>query len=695
MRTQYASTPTPSSPVISVISGDTTAAIAGTKYIWLYCRNRAGVTAFSSVVSAIIAENQGIAITLPSSIRKAASDIHQIGIVMNTSNNPAGGCVVATYPGFEIDGVTLMSLPTTINLTRDLHFALNATVANLAALPTNYRINGMRRYVASVNQYLDWSDRDTDWFPVVPQKFNPYVVDPTEEEGANVDLAKITDNSLISYPDYDVSGSLSAGVKYWIVNDGSVSVEKGKRIRISCAVANGDAASDDFKGLMKITFLGYANILTGILDTTDMTGANLNEAVDYQGDIVTNLLLPKDLPANSAYVLQVQMAFDFADARNSARQGELIKIYPYLAPNYSEYDPAYDDIGARILSVGGRRRILPNGVGLSALIADTGSGSIGYYKWRNLGAQDGIFGAIANTANQKIIITNNGACFFANTVPDTAALRAIASTVNGVGLPSAWSDPIALTSSKVLNLTVTHPTTVRSNYPDVMAGSPAVLNAGKVRIYAKNLTTSSIAVFDMPIAGGSSENLVVGSALPSSTISSLPIVSPAHGLFTPVAISASSSNAASSFTSANYQIAVAYLYENTVTAITHDTALGCVIESAGTLADVLAIARIIGEPVVDLPVLRALELTDFFSWQVRYVISEDAEYRFDPTSLVADDGDLVIRPTAIALSSPGRFKKIVTGAGGGGTANKEEIINSILVVNGEILVDTNGNVLHI
>jgi hypothetical protein len=687
MRTQYASTPAPSAPVLVTSSGNTTIAVAGTKYIWIYCRNRSGVTDFSPVTSIVIAPDQSLLIPLASTIRKTASDIHEIGVVMANTNSPSSGCVVATYPGFDIDGVTPATLPTTITLSRDSHFQLNAVVANPAALPSSNRINGMRRYVTSTANFVEWSDRASAWILCNPQNFNPYVASTIDEGGANVDLSKITNYSAIITPDYDVSGDLSAPVKFWIVNDTNYVTPQGKRVRIACSTANNEVVSDDFKGLMKITFLGYANTLTGVLDTT---GMSVGGQMDYQGDVITNLLLPKDLPAGSAYVLQVQMAFDMADVDNKAYQGEVVKIYPYLAPHYAEYDPAYDDIGDRIFPTGGKRRILPNGAGLD-LLADSGSGSIAYYKWRNIGQTD-VFGASLDTADQKVLITNNGTCFVANTVPDTAGLRAVISTVDSVGHPTAWTGSIALDGTKILSITVTHATAIRADYPDIIAGTTATLNAGKVRVYARIIGSSNIRVFDAPIIGVNPTETILVGASGSTMITSLPSIDAEVGLFTPTSFTRTFETNPSVFTSGNYEIAIAYLYEDTVTSISHDVALGCVIESGGTLTELQSLFRVIGQPVANLDALRLLELAKIFPWQTRYIIFENVEYRFNPTSYGADDSNSIIRPSATNISSPGRWIKIAGGSGGGLDYN---ILDKILTDStGNVLVSANGNVLY-
>ena len=562
MRSQYASTITPPPPTVAVTSGSTTSASAGTKSIWIYCRNRAGITLFSLRTDIAIASGQGLEITLPLAIRKSASDIHSIGVVMSSDTVPENGCVVAIYPGYEADKVTATTLPVAFALFTDAHFQLRKVVANPGLLPSSDRINGMRRLVESTNQIVEWVQSKTDWEPCLPQNFNPYIASTISEGGADVDLKKITDISAIIFPDYDSSGDLSEPVKFWIVNDTNFIIPQGRRIRISAATDAEDAGADDFKSLLQLTFLGYVNTLTGVLDTTQMI---VGGTFPYQGDRVTNLLLPKDLPPNYAYILQVQMAFDDADVDNSVAQGAILKVYPRITSNFSEYDPNADS--DYIVDDDERRRILANGTGLD-LIAGVGSGVVAFYRFRKLGRQM-VPGAEANTANQKVIITNNGTCFVANSVPsDTAALRAIIGTVDGVGQSSAWSSGIALSNSLLLTLQISHPNSVRADYPDVIAGMVDELNATKVRVYVRLVGGATITVFDVPITRISPESILVG-FLATSSIPNLPTVETNFGLFTPGEFTISTVSGSSVFASGNYEVAIAYLYSGTVTTISH------------------------------------------------------------------------------------------------------------------------------
>jgi|GEM_PF-2577888 len=581
---QYASTFTPPPPTVTTTSGaTTTSASAGTYSLWIYCRNRSGVTNFSTAVNFTITSGQGIQITLPSAIRGTASSFLWIGvaIALGSSATPNSGCVVATFPNYNTDG-SLATLPGTIALTDDVNFVLRGTVAATSNLPTSHLVNGMLRLVEATNQIVAWLASSSSWVPVAPQTFNPYTGNSLVEGGSDVDISLITNINNIIFPSYNLSGSYSTPVTYWITNNTGASIPQGKQVTLSATI-NGNNIKP---GLLQVTFVGYVNTTTAALDTSGMT---TGATVTYQGDDVSSLFLQKDLPAGSAYILQVQAAFDNADIGNIAYQGAVILIYPDFALNYSEYDPSWDDFGDRIFNSGGLFRLLPSGTGLN-LMAATGSCSVQYYKSRNVGAQ-AVYGLQANTPNQNVIITNNGTVFVAPSVPTgTGALRGVVGTVNGPGTPTSWSSStIALSSSTLLTLTLTHPTTVSSSYPDEIQGSTATLNANQVQIYVKS-SSGTIYVFDTPIIGTTGETVTVGSTAPSQTLNSLPTVANNFGLFVPVSFTSSTTAGSAVFSSGNYEVAIAYLYNNTVTTISHSTNLGCIPEVGGSIEQIVELA---------------------------------------------------------------------------------------------------------
>ncbi|HEY9737007.1 MAG TPA: hypothetical protein V6D06_12015, partial [Trichocoleus sp.] len=149
VRYQYAGTPAnPPAPTLnSSNSGNVTSAKAGTYYVWLQYQNRAGFSGVSTVASAAVATGKRLDITIPGSALPSPvtvgavtiypTDIQQYLVLINTVNNPATAAIAAAFPGYEADGITPKTLPTTISLSRDSHFDLGGSVANEAALPSN------------------------------------------------------------------------------------------------------------------------------------------------------------------------------------------------------------------------------------------------------------------------------------------------------------------------------------------------------------------------------------------------------------------------------------------------------------------------------------------------------------------------------------------------------------------------------
>ncbi|HEY9660344.1 MAG TPA: hypothetical protein V6C65_17960, partial [Allocoleopsis sp.] len=311
---QYQGTPlTPPPLTLSDGVGSTTAAKAGTYYVWLQYRNMAGFSAVSDVRSQAIAAGQSLEITIPAIARPLTNNgtfIWEFVVLANTTNNPSTAVVVATYPGYESDRTTEQPLPITLYLENDDALSLGGSVASLAELPAA-PVNGMRRAVDSLGgQILAYSLEQTDWIPVFPSIFSTYVSSAIAPIGADLPAAEVEDTNVVSVS-YAATGGASAPVGYWLVNDGTTAIAAGTGIRVSVAVGSQDASAE-FTGLLKLIFLGYANTTTGVLDTASALGggsmSGIGVEVPYQGGS-SNFVLPKDLPPNTAFCFQIKAEF--------------------------------------------------------------------------------------------------------------------------------------------------------------------------------------------------------------------------------------------------------------------------------------------------------------------------------------------------------------------------------------------------
>lgn len=580
VRVQYRAALPPPAPTLAVISGDSiTAAKTGTWYIWLQSRCRGGYTTLSDAASISLSAGSQLEITLPSTIRTPAADVQEVYVLAALANAPLMACVVATYSG--------AALPATITLSRDAHLDLLKTVANEAGLPTGSdRVNGMRRYVDSLGLFRSWNADAGLWETCRPQSFNTYVSSTLSVNGCDRDLKDISDQSIILYPSYSAEGGESPPVDFWLVNDGDVSIPKGERIRMAVATDLFDILSDDFKGLLNLEFLGYAQLSTGALDTS-VEGAGAGK-IPYQGDQKTNLMLPADLPSGWAYTLRVTGAFSDYQLDNGFPQGAILKYYPRIATNASVYNPAGPGMGSYIAPVGRMRRILPQGTGLNLIAAD-GAGCVQEYNW--VRGESSVFGLALATANQLVVISNTGACFVTSAVSATTVKRAVVGTVDGVGAATTWIGTVTLSASTLLQLTLTHPTTIRGTYPDRIADMEAEVNSSVVRVYVRKASTSQIYVFESNIAGVDGEVINVGGIL-LEEVSALPSVANNFGLFLPNLPVVSTSVGSSVFDSGSYEVAIAYYFEDTVTIISHSLDDDCIVEFPSTVDELFRLKEL-------------------------------------------------------------------------------------------------------
>ena len=667
-RYQYQGTPLqPPAPTVSTNSGSVTSAKAGTKSVWLQYRNRAGYSLVSTRVDVTVAANQRIDVTVPLAALPSPNGayIWEYTILLSNDTNVNNACVVATIPGYDSDETTALSPPFTVQLSRDEHLELSKTVTLEADLPTGSdRIHGMRRYVDELGQIVEWDSIIEEWTQVVPGVFNTYVSSVSGNMGAGQDISAIADLGIVIVPDYGLSGT-SIPVGFWLVNDGGQAIAQGTRIGLT--IENGDEDVSYVGGIVggvQITFRGYVNTTTGVLDTTDaagtgtMTGVNLT--VPYQGK-QTGLTLPKALPAGSAYWMDVQASITPAMLNNRITQGSTLKFSPYFYTDFAVWNPAGKIFGDFVAAEHGLRRILPN-VGLTA-IAQAGSGNItvanGAFTFDNVAAQD-VVGFTPNTSDQEVWLSINGTCLLASTQPDGTRQRALVGTVDGTGDATAWNvSTVSLDGGTLLEVDVTYPTTIRDDYGDRIAGTSAIFNATYVTIYVRPSGGGDILKFDeLVLVGEASQSFTVGSVAGTNIGTTLPTAPSADfGLFEPADDSFTVGTAVgdSEFAADTYEVAIAYRYLNTITAISHDPIDGNIYEASGTLAQVFQRTAYWAEAVDTIDDLRAVPLAEISNLQTRMVKENGRLYVFRNDNSTIDDGTDIIRPTAIDILDPGRF----------------------------------------
>lgn len=569
------------SPAVDAIAASTTSSVAGTWRFWLQGRNRSGYNVFSSPVTLALSAGQGVQITIPGDCRRDGEDIHAWVIsATKDSADPTTAKVIAKVNGYDELG-NFVTLPQTITLTRDAHFVLGGQVATSASLPSGSdRTLGMRRYNDEVAQIQEWSG--AGWIDVFPQSFSTYLYSASDAGGALRSIRLIDDDRYVIIPSYaadntpDGLGVRSTPVGYWIRNDSSVAIAKGTQLSLKVTLGNKEIPS----GQVKIRFLGYANTVTGELDISDGFGGMMSGVgswIGFAGEF-TGLTLPKDLPQNYAYAVEIAVQTTKLLLNNEAIDGEIFRFDLGFFASRATYNSLAALVASFIGTSGDRRRIVPN-TGMSCL-ALSGSGNISGYIFQFAPEQE-VTGFAAETSDQKIVLTNEGYAYVSGAIPDFNGLRALVSTVSGAGSAIAWK-PLTLNGAQNVRVDITYPNRIRADYPDAIANSPkGKFNATRIRIYIRKVGETTIRQYsELPLIGASSQIFTVGGTAAPATLENLPSPAPNFGLYAPTsdAIAISASSGTSILSAGDYEVSVGFYFEGTITSITHAPERGCLPE---------------------------------------------------------------------------------------------------------------------
>lgn len=572
--------------------GSTTAASAGEWKFYLQFRNRAGYSLFSDPVAFTLAAGQKVSITIPADARRGGEHIEE-WVIAGTNLSPynVDARVLAAIPAFDALG-NPTPLPYTVTFSHDDHFKIEASVANDAALPTN-KLPGMRRGTNDSGQIKTWNSIEQTWDIVIPPRFTSYVPSAEGLGGSNRDIGLLPDDFQgVLFPDYDSGYSLPVrgrAIGYWLVNDTDFDVPLGTPIEFTFRAGR----YLDWQNKILITPKGFADIATGHLDRTGEGGVGLYDGIDQDFEyqkLAGEIILEKNLPPGRAYYFEITPQFSDTQLGNLVLQGQILTCYAKFGEESSTYAPGTQGLGSYIYpEPASRKRIYPS-IGHLIAEASPGAGLVKQREFRKSGSEI-IIGFAANTANQQVLVTSDGHCLVAASVPPYAVRRAIVGTVDGVGLPTAYQYNLAVDAGKVIRLNITHPTTIRSNYPDVVAGSNlGDFNASKVYVYVRNLSSGAILQYVQDITPGSQSSSFAIGGLPGTTVTSLPAPSNSFGLYTPTSFTATTENVSGFLPAANVEVAIAYYFENTVTSLNHTD--GCIAElpSGGVVEYLDAIA---------------------------------------------------------------------------------------------------------
>lgn len=384
--------------------------------------------------------------------------------------------------------------------------------------------------------------------------------------GCYLDLTSNIDISNFELPTYNLTGLESNTITYWITSDSVL--EEGTIFDVIPYIGDLDM-SNLFRKKIILEPLGIVNTNTGILRTSknNIPFTQVGKEIRYKEEFI---FLEDTLEIGEAY--SVRISIELSDVDLGYNLPSETGIYLNISP--TKFNAEYNSAGflfgtGVILNEGNLRRIYPN-IGLSC-IAETGKGIVQDYSFPMQPKDTNISDIVANTSNQKIAITRTGVCYLESfSIPSDCALRAVISTASGESKSTSWQNVSVASNSSQIALKVTYPTTIRNDYPDVIAGrNNGKFSAFKVRVYLK--LGSSIGYTDFSITPESLDDTFQITTLGTSISDKNNAV---FGLYTPNESITTTIGTGGSLASGSYQISYSFIYNgNQITDISHNTTI--------------------------------------------------------------------------------------------------------------------------
>lgn len=555
---------------VAASSGGTTTT-GGTLTFFLQARNRAGRNLLSVGKTVTWTAGQQILVVINESARQSGEDIFAYILSASTST-PQQARQIAEWRARNSNQITNRMLPATITLAATELLLLAPSVNNLASLPTT-RVNGMVRQVGA--DFYKWDSEATTGvlqagtgYWVQTPRATTFLASTTSEGGC--DQPAQTNNLEVILPSpYSGDGSVSTPVRYWLINsleeDGGVNWPRGTLIGLS--VQLNEQPTVIFAEKARIKVLGKVRRSTGILINLPESESIFSNSGDYI------FALSEEVERGYAIAIEVSFVFNLAELLDVISEDSVISTYPFIRRQVGIFNPFGSFFGEAVTG-GDKCRILPNALGFKR---GSGIAQIKNYITPFLAPEIFFLGLVADAPGQKVCMSAalGGDCVVRLEPLASEAVRATISTQSGEAQASNWSNPISLSLGQVLQVSLSFPSTIRANYPDVIAGMAAQFNCPQLQVYFR--VGGVIYRRNQPIViSGQSVTFLIMDTLDTTVVSSLPSSpSSAFNFWNYNSITTSISSGAGNL-SGQIEVAVAYFYPSPnvrLTAITHAGAL--------------------------------------------------------------------------------------------------------------------------
>ncbi|MDJ0594410.1 MAG: hypothetical protein QNJ72_31285 [Pleurocapsa sp. MO_226.B13] len=477
---------------LTTIAGSTT--VAEIYNVYLQLENRSGVNLLSDVQSIELNPGEGLRVTINSSVIASGEDVFWVVVSIETTGNPEDAVRVAAWKAVDDNQVTPRTLPATIDLTTDEHFAVTRVAATFNDLPNSGFLDGAIAFVVDTGNYYRYDseayndgDNYISYGTIVEGANNwvryfstnlSFIADTRDARGSDRRLADVTSSLNIPPKTTDAD---STPLKIWLNNgyevDGNSPIVNGN-FSLKIAVDGISGYENNFADLIKYYLRGYVDRETGELNTAI---AEVNQEKLWN-PINGTIKLPEDLPRNQAAVYDLILSFNQDDlAGVLPGNNPLIAIdVVSVGNNQGIASEVTSLIGNLVFSDRDKLLIVPGEFRLAGLASiKLASGERGYFI--NTTTEQPIVGLLPDTSNQIAAMAGslNGLITIrqqGDSLEHGEVIRAIISTEPG--LSSLIASPPLTTFNTGIVVIINHPIsplgfiTVRSNYPDpLLAGN--------------------------------------------------------------------------------------------------------------------------------------------------------------------------------------------------------------------------------
>ena len=321
MKTTYASSKTLVAPTVSTVGGGSLT--AGTYYLWLVRRNRAGYSQPSPSASITVSASGSIVISSATFTTLSYEDVRESLISISSTNTYTTSRVIYKFSHFASDYITPVT-PTDVTLS----VLNNSTYNNPSDISTlTGLLTGSRAALNSngfVYEFLSGSAESVDNITVLAHSSGRWLKTRASSlyettALAEIDVISADQETLLVAPLENIN-SIPVPIKYWIVNDTGGTLT-GLRLNLS------EYTSDPaIRLIFGVKIIGYINLTSFVLDTTGID--NLGVIQEYP---TLDIALNKGIPNGSAVVIEVTPSSQLLDGISAKT---FISIYPKLV-NYS------------------------------------------------------------------------------------------------------------------------------------------------------------------------------------------------------------------------------------------------------------------------------------------------------------------------------------------------------------------------